>query len=63
MRFGQARVLQQQALVFLWRERTPVLLWRFDILYMCFAIFMAAMIVRMACRLLTLLTQSTPRET
>ena len=61
--FAAALPVAFDYILFLWRERTPVLLWRFDILYMCFAIFMAAMIVRMACRLLTLLTQSTPRET
>ena len=34
--------------LFLWREKTPVLRWRLDILYSCFALFMVALLVRMA---------------
>ena len=41
--------------LFLWRERTPVLLWRLDIVYACFAVFIAAVIVRYGARLIGLL--------
>ena len=34
--------------LFLWRERTPVLGWRLDIVYACFPLFMAAVLVRLA---------------
>ena len=40
--------------LFLWRERTPVLRWRLDMIYSCFALFMIAMLVRMAARLVQL---------
>ncbi len=33
-------------IAFLWRERTPVLLWRLDLVYACFGVFMVAVIVR-----------------
>jgi TRAP-type C4-dicarboxylate transport system permease small subunit len=33
-------------LLFLWRERTPVLGWRLDWVYACFILFMASVIVR-----------------
>jgi TRAP-type C4-dicarboxylate transport system permease small subunit len=33
---------------FLWRERTPVLQWRLDIIYACFGIFLVAVILRSA---------------
>lgn len=33
---------------FLWRERTPVLLWRLDLVYSCFGIFLIATLLRMA---------------
>ena len=36
---------------FLWRERTPVLQWRLDIVYSCFGIFMLAVILRSVWRL------------
>ena len=39
---------------FLWRERTPVLQWRLDIVYSCFGIFMLAVILRSAWRLVGL---------
>jgi TRAP-type C4-dicarboxylate transport system permease small subunit len=39
---------------FLWRERTPVLLWRLDWVYACFGLFMAALLVRIAARLMRL---------
>ncbi len=42
-------------IAFLWRERTPVLLWRLDLVYACFALFMAAVLLRMAATLLRLL--------
>jgi TRAP-type C4-dicarboxylate transport system permease small subunit len=35
-------------ILFLWRERTPVLEIRLDIVYSCFGLFMAAVIVRSA---------------
>jgi TRAP-type C4-dicarboxylate transport system permease small subunit len=35
-------------ILFLWRERTPVLLWRLDLVYSCFGIFLVATLVRMA---------------
>ena len=41
-------------IAFLWRERTPVLLWRLDIVYACFGLFMIAMLVRMAAQLIRL---------
>ena len=41
-------------IAFLWRERTPVLLWRLDIVYACFGVFMAAVIVRLAARVVRL---------
>jgi TRAP-type C4-dicarboxylate transport system permease small subunit len=31
---------------FLWRERTPVLQWRLDLVYACFGLFVAAVVVR-----------------
>jgi TRAP-type C4-dicarboxylate transport system permease small subunit len=42
-------------IAFLWRERTPVLLWRLDIVYACFALFMVGVLVRLAARLVRLL--------
>jgi TRAP-type C4-dicarboxylate transport system permease small subunit len=38
-------------IAFLWRERTPVLLWRLDIVYSCFGLFMIAVLVRLLARL------------
>jgi len=35
-------------IAFLWRERTPVLLWRLDYVYACFGLFMLAVIARLA---------------
>lgn len=32
---------------FLWRERTPVLEWRLDYVYSCFALFIAATVIRL----------------
>jgi TRAP-type C4-dicarboxylate transport system permease small subunit len=43
-------------IAFLWRERTPVLLWRLDLVYACFAFFMVAVLLRMAATLVRLLT-------
>ena len=40
---------------FLWRERTPVLLLRLDIVYACFGAFLVAVLARYAARLLGLL--------
>ena len=37
---------------FLWRERTPVMLWRLDLVYACFGIFLVATLARMALRLI-----------
>jgi len=39
--------------LFLWRERTPVLGWRLDIVYACFPLFMIAVLVRLACQMWT----------
>jgi hypothetical protein len=39
---------------FLSRERTSVLNWRLDLVFACFGIFVVAVIVRMAHRLLVL---------
>jgi TRAP-type C4-dicarboxylate transport system permease small subunit len=37
---------------FLWRERTPVLRWRLDIVYACFALFLLAVVARSAWQLI-----------
>ncbi len=42
-------------IAFLWRERTPVLLWRLDLVYACFGLFMVGVLVRCAARLVRLL--------
>lgn len=39
---------------FLWRERTPVLLLRLDLVYSCFGLFLVVVIARMAWRLVDL---------
>jgi TRAP-type C4-dicarboxylate transport system permease small subunit len=39
---------------FLWRERTPVLLWRLDFVYSCFALFMIVVLVRLLVRIVRL---------
>jgi TRAP-type C4-dicarboxylate transport system permease small subunit len=39
---------------FLWRERTPALQWRLDVVYLCFVVFWAAVIVRAALKLIRL---------
>ena len=41
-------------IAFLWRERTPVLLWRLDVVYSCFGIFLVATLVRLALRVIEL---------
>ncbi len=41
-------------IAFLWRERTPVLLWRLDFVYACFGIFLAATLARLALRVIQL---------
>ena len=41
--------------LFLWRERTPVLSLRLDIIYSCFALFVAAIIVRSVAELIRLI--------
>ena len=41
-------------IAFLWRERTPVLLWRLDIVYACFGLFLVATLVRLAIRVVQL---------
>lgn len=46
---------------FLSRERTAVLDWHLDVMYSCFGIFMVAMIVRLAYRLLVLLKPVTSK--
>ena len=35
-------------ILFLWRERTPVLQWRLDYVYACFGLFMMAIVLRHA---------------
>jgi TRAP-type C4-dicarboxylate transport system permease small subunit len=42
--------------LFLWRERTPVLRWRLDLVYACFALFLLAVVARMAWQLIGLVT-------
>jgi TRAP-type C4-dicarboxylate transport system permease small subunit len=42
-------------ILFLWRERTPVMGWRLEYVYACFALFMLAITVRLAYRLVLLL--------
>jgi TRAP-type C4-dicarboxylate transport system permease small subunit len=39
---------------FLWRERTPVLLWRLDLVYSCFGIFLVATVLRMVFQIVAL---------
>ena len=39
---------------FLWRDRTTALRWRLDIVYLCFVVFWAAVIVRSLARLIRL---------
>ena len=41
-------------ILFLWRERTPVMGWRLEYVYACFALFMLAVIIRLAYRLVLL---------
>jgi TRAP-type C4-dicarboxylate transport system permease small subunit len=38
-------------ILFLWRERTPVMGWRLEYVYACFALFMLAITVRLVYRL------------
>lgn len=42
---------------FLWRERTSVLEWRLDYVYSCFALFIAATVVRLAWNAVLLCTR------
>jgi TRAP-type C4-dicarboxylate transport system permease small subunit len=42
-------------IAFLWRERTPVLLWRLDWVYACFGLFMLAVVLRLGWSLVRLL--------
>jgi TRAP-type C4-dicarboxylate transport system permease small subunit len=42
-------------IAFLWRERTPVLLWRLDFVYACFGLFMIAVLLRGVAQLVRLL--------
>ena len=39
---------------FLWRERTPALQWRLDVVYLCFVAFWAAVVVRAVVKLVRL---------
>ena len=41
-------------IAFLWRERTPVLLWRLDIVYACFGVFLVATVLRLALKVIAL---------
>lgn len=36
--------------LFLWRERTPALEWRLDLVYSCFVLYMACVVIRLAAR-------------
>jgi TRAP-type transport system small permease protein len=40
---------------FLWRDRTTALQWRLDVVYLCFVVFWAAVIVRAVVKLIRLL--------
>ncbi len=40
---------------FLWRERTSVMQWRLDVVYFCFVVYWAAVVVRAALKLARLL--------
>ena len=40
--------------MFLWREQTSALQWRLDFVYVCFVIYFAMMIVRLAAKFVTL---------
>lgn len=40
--------------MFLWREQTAALQWRLDVVYVCFVIYFAMMIVRLAAKFITL---------
>lgn len=42
-------------LAFLWRERTPALQWRLDLVFACFGLFVAAMALRLLARAVRLL--------
>lgn len=42
-------------IAFLWRERTPALQWRLDLVYTCFGLFVVAIAVRLAHRAWSLL--------
>src|SRR5262249_19683850 len=42
-------------ILFLWRERTPVLALRLDFVFACFGLFAAAIVIRSFCHLLALL--------
>lgn len=42
-------------IVFLWRERTPALQWRLDLVYACFGLFVVALALRFLARALRLL--------
>ena len=46
--------------LFLWRERTPVMRWRLDIIYACFAFFMVAILLRSAVEIFRLLKSPAP---
>ena len=43
-------------ILFLWRERTPVMGWRLEYVYACFALFMVAVTIRLAYRLVLFLS-------
>jgi TRAP-type C4-dicarboxylate transport system permease small subunit len=40
--------------MFLWREQTAALQWRLDVVYICFVIYFAMMIVRLAAKFIAL---------
>jgi TRAP-type C4-dicarboxylate transport system permease small subunit len=43
-------------ILFLWRERTPVMGWKLEYVYACFALFMVAVTIRLAYRFVLLLS-------
>ena len=59
--FGAAFPGAVDYIQFLFRERTTVMNWRLDMVYACFGLFMAAMIVRLAWRLVAIIAPAARR--
>ncbi len=49
-------------ITFLWREKTTVLEWRLDIVYFCFVLFIASIIIRFGAQLVRLLGKDWRKE-